>query len=422
MSDKCNCPNPGWCERHQMTKSDKDWKLCQLDTALGERYRKIWDSSKGNIQFKGKCGGCGNNMDAFTKPPKTIGKPKVEKPKIERLKPKPKLPIEHKPIDKPIEHKSIEQNPRTKLFLTNNLCPGDVLVMTGAIECLHEQHPGKYEVFVKTTCDAIFENSPKAKTSIVSDSLDKTIKMEYPLINKCNSYPVHFLQGYVEYLGDQLGIKLKCTVNRPFLYFSEEEKKQKSQIHELTGKAIKYWVINSGTKKDYTAKAWGQENYQELVDMLHGKIQFVQVGESHHLHKPLKHVINLIGKTSARQLIKLCWHAQGAVGPITFMGHIMGALQKPYVALLGGREPVMWEHYSTQTTMSTVGTLPCCKDKGCWKSRVVPLNDGDEKDKSLCELPVFSGDESIGKCMALISPQEVMKAVNRYYEGGILTY
>jgi hypothetical protein len=100
----------------------------------------------------------------------------------------------------------------------------------------------------------------------------------------------------------------------------------------------------------------------------------------------------------------------------------MAALEKPYVCMLGGREPVPWEYYPTTTMMSTIGTLPCCRTGGCWKSRTVALGDGDEKDKSLCENPVFGGEDIIPKCMAMIPPDEVVKTIEKYYTGGILRY
>jgi hypothetical protein len=64
--------------------------------------------------------------------------------------------------------------------------------------------------------------------------------------------------------------------------------------------------------------------------------------------------------------------------------------------------------------------LPCWKEKpGCWRSRVVPLGDGDSKDRdSLCWLPVVRGEEHVPQCMATISAEEVASAVMAYYEGG----
>jgi len=308
-----------------------------------------------------------------------------------------------------------------KLILVNRLSPGDVLVMSGAIQCLHEQYPNKYLVGVDTSCDAIFENNPNVVPMDKSACGVTSIEMQYPLIHQSNNRPVHFLQGYSDFLAQSLGHPLVCTVRHPFISLSENEKAWIPQVHEITRAPIKYWVINAGIKQDFTAKDWGHANYQAVVDMLHGRIQFVQVGAIEHDHKPLKNVINLIGKTDARQLIRLCFNAEGGLGPVTFNMHIFAAFEKPYVCLLGGREPLPWEYYPTQTILSSIGTLPCCRYGGCWKSRTVPLGDGSQQDASLCERPIF-GEQVLPKCMAMIRPEDVVRAIEQFYTGGVLCW
>ena len=221
-----------------------------------------------------------------------------------------------------------------KLILQNKLSPGDCLVMSACIESLRQSYPNRYLVDVDCGCRPIFENNPGVTSVSKNDPQAKKIEMHYPLIDKCNQLPVHFLQGYHEYLGKQLGHEVPMMTNRPHIWLSPEEREWWPQVYEITGKKIKYWVINAGVKQDYTNKNWGYENYQAVVDMLKGQIQFVQIGEKHHLHRPLQGVIDLIGKTDARQLIRLCWHAEGGIGPITFVMHIFAAFEKPYVALL----------------------------------------------------------------------------------------
>jgi ADP-heptose:LPS heptosyltransferase len=212
-------------------------------------------------------------------------------------------------------------------------------------------------------------------------------------------------------------------VNKPCIYLSEEEKQWIDQIHEhFTGKKVKFWLINAGIKSDFTLKQWPVEYYNEVVYFFRGKIQFVQIGSEQHCHPALKYVINLVGKTNIRELIRLAYHCQGGVGPITFLQHICSAFEKPYIALLGGREPVHWTQYPLQTTLHTIGKLPCCRTRACWKSRVIALKDGKEQDQSLCELPVLGMQRPVGKCMAVIRPIEVIRAIEMHYEGGALSY
>ncbi len=50
------------------------------------------------------------------------------------------------------------------------------------------------------------------------------------------------------------------------------------------------------------------------------------------------------------------------------------------------------------------------------------MNDGSEQDQSLCELPVLGMRRPVGKCMAIITPVEVIRAVEACYDGGTLVY
>ena len=136
----------------------------------------------------------------------------------------------------------------------------------------------------------------------------------------------------------------------------------------------------------------------------------------------LEGVINRVGQTSTRELMRLVYHAQGGLGPITFLQHLCAAFEKPYMALLGGREPVPWTQYPLQTTLHTLGKLPCCQTRSCWRSRVVRLNDGSEEDKSVCDSPVMTFSRPVGKCMAIIKPPEVIRAIESCFEGGAMTY
>jgi hypothetical protein len=51
------------------------------------------------------------------------------------------------------------------------------------------------------------------------------------------------------------------------------------------------------------------------------------------------------------------------------------------------------------------------------------VGDGDAKDSSLCEKPVqIREDLRIPKCMYMISPKDVIRRIEKYYEGGSLNY
>lgn len=274
------------------------------------------------------------------------------------------------------------------------------MTLTAAIKSLHDLYPGQYETDVRTSCDAIFEHNPYVTK--IDDDAGEVIEMHYSdLVHRSNQVPNAFLRGYAFDLGKRLGIPLDLTTNRPHLWLSAEEKVWTNQIKQhFTGRDTKFWVVNAGVKPDFTLKQWPIESYQAVVDCFRGRIQFVQVGENHHDHPDLQGVIDLRGQTDARQLIRLCWWAEGGFGPITFLQHILAAFEKPYVALVGGREPASWVQYPMQTTLHTIGALECCRYGACWRSRVVALPDGAEHNSSLRDKPVLGLARPVGKCMA----------------------
>lgn len=309
--------------------------------------------------------------------------------------------------------------PGLDLLLTNRLAPGDVVVMTAAIACLHEQWPDTCRTWVDTTAPEIWEGNPDVQAGPPPAGA-KRVEMHYPLIHKSNSEPRHFLEGYCATIGRATGFPVRLSRSNPALYLTDDEKGWLPQAYEDRPGPFKYWVLNAGTKTDFTTKRWGRKNYQALVDRLRGVVTFVQVGEAGHDHPDIDGAIDFRGKTSVRELMRLVYHSSGAVGPTTFLQHLAAGFSKPYVCILGGREPVSWVQYPKQTTLHTIGALPCCQEEACWRSRTVPLHDGQEQDDSLCHLPVY-GSDPIPTCMALIGVEDVARAILRYVHGNSVT-
>lgn len=268
--------------------------------------------------------------------------------------------------------------------------------MTGALEALHSQYPGKYLTNVDVSVPAVFENNPHV-TSFSSP--DRVIEMKYD-INQADHRPIHFLQGFTDHLEQQLGIRLSCNVKRPYLYLTDQERGHCDFKN--------FWLINAGYKNDFTIKKWRHDYFQEVVDRLAGKITFLQIGEKSHNHKPLRGVIDLIGKTSVRELIRLGYHASGALTPESFLHHLMAAFNKPCVTLLSGFLPRSWIHYHTGTILTHQEAMPCCAEgKGCWKGKVTK-----------CLLPVL-GDDSLALCMDMIKVEDVVRAISLYSEAHV---
>jgi ADP-heptose:LPS heptosyltransferase len=315
-----------------------------------------------------------------------------------------------------------------KLILSNYQSPGDIVMLTAAVRDLHLSHPGEFITDVRTACPALWENNPYITPLPYEDPEAIRLRCQYPLIHKSNSHPYHFIFGFMEHLNEQLGLRIKPTAFKGDIHISDQEKSWISQVHEIAGEEIPFWVVCAGGKFDFTIKWWDFQRFQTVVDHFQGRIQFVQVGERGHYHPPLQNVIDLRGKTDLRQLTRLIYHAQGMLTPVSLHMHLAAAVEvkpgglrnRPCVVVAGGREPSQWEAYPHHQFIHTNGALACCDQGGCWKSRTKTLGDGDEKDQpqNLCvdvvgELP---------RCMEMITAAEVIHRIERYFQGGAIHY
>ena len=289
--------------------------------------------------------------------------------------------------------------------------PGDILVLTAAIRDLKKKFPNLV-IQMQTTAAPIWENNPNValcrgpvSVGLLPSAID--MRLNYPLVNKANQCAKHFIHAFKEEIERRLGISFDITAFKCDVHLSDQEKGWINQVEETFGYSEKFWVINSGSKNDFPLKQWSHVRWQEVVDALEGKVQFVQVGEGGHNHEPLKGVFDLLGKTDTRQLIRLCYHAEGAVCHVTMLNHLMSAWEKPCVVIAGGRESSAWESYNETTYLDTIGNLPCCKSGGCWKSK-----------KEEC----VAMEDTYPKCMNMISSADVVRAIEKYYSGGRLTY
>lgn len=322
---------------------------------------------------------------------------------------------DHDSLDKPM-----------KVIFRNKLSPGDTIMMTAAVRELYHQHPGKYLIDVRTPTPEIWENNPYL-TPLKEDDPDVFLidagydEDEWYSVNRSNQNPVHFVECYCADFSRQLGIPLlKPLEFSGDIHLSSEEKSWVSQAEIGRKRPTEYWIVCSGGKPDFTVKHWPHDYYQEVVNATKGRINWVQVGHKSHLHKPLDNVINLIGKTNFRELIRLVYNSSGVLCGVTALMHLAAAVEnhpkfrdfyRPAFIIGGGREPTSWYSYPGHQIFHSVGSLDCCSHGGCWRSRTVPLGDGQNVDRNLCKYP---GENDHPECMNSITPEMVIRSMERY--------
>ena len=315
-----------------------------------------------------------------------------------------------------------------KLILRTRFALGDTVQFTAAVRDLHRCYPGSFLTDVRMPCGEIWNYNPYLCHLDENDPEVELIDCELPLINWSNKVPYHVLEGFIDDLNRQLGLHIRCTEFKGDIHLSPAEQRARSPVHKLAGADIPYWIIVAGGRHEMTIKWWDTERYQSVVDHFAGRIQFMQAGGGSDFHPKLRGTIDLRGKTSVRELLRLMHHAQGVVCGVTGPMHLAAAVERkdpkaghrPCVVVAGGRESPQWEAYPGHQFIHTVGALPCCATGGCWKTRTVSLGDGMPGDDPEHHCTNVAGD--LPRCMDMISAAEVIRRVQTYFTGGAARY
>ncbi len=292
-----------------------------------------------------------------------------------------------------------------KIILKQTQSPGDVLTFTRAVEDLKLSYP-HWQIDVRTSCQEIWDNCPHL-TPLKEEWDDVEVyNIEYPDINISGWNGLHYTDAFRNDLEKKLNIKIKKTSFKPKVWISDLEKSWINQVEIEFGWKGPFWILNAGHKPDNDLKHY--HRWQEVVDLfnyyIEDKVKIVQIGHKNHIHEPLDGVLNLIGKTDTRQLIRLAWWAEGTIGCLSFQFVLAAALDKPGVVVAGGKEGVPWHIYPNIRHICTNGAIDCCKWDGCWKSK-----------KEDC-WHIVNG---IPLCYKLITPRMIVDAIMMYYDGGI---
>jgi hypothetical protein len=253
-----------------------------------------------------------------------------------------------------------------------------------------------------------------------------------------NSNAYHKIHAFAHDVGTKMGLSAPVPINelRGEIFLGNLELSWMSQVEE-SGNKNPFWVVCTGGSFKESAKWWDVTRYQKVVDALKDKVTFVQVGLQSEPNPRLRGVIDLVGKTDLRQLVRLLFHSSGYLGAPGFYMHLAAAvpsprgdrkgrprpLYRPAVVIAGGREASQWLAYEGQQLIHTNGMLPCCMLGGCGKSRCEKQHPLESNPEQLCSMPVQIDRETvIPSCLDMISADMVIDRISFYYEGGVLFY
>ena len=140
-----------------------------------------------------------------------------------------------------------------KLILKNFQSPGDIVMLTAAVRDLHRCHPGEFLTDVRTSCPDLWHHNPHLTPLSEDDPDVQVLDCHYPLIHRSNQEPRHFLDGFVEYLNEQLGLRIRVTDFKGDLHIHESEKHWFRQIEalELEQSGLGYQHVPPGYRFPY---------------------------------------------------------------------------------------------------------------------------------------------------------------------------
>ena len=157
-----------------------------------------------------------------------------------------------------------------KIILQNSMSPGDIVMLTAAVRDLHLGYPGAFATEVRTSAKGLWESNPYLTKFLEGEADTETVACAYPLIHRSNKGPWHFIHGFTQHLGEQLGVRIEPTEFKGDIHLSADERRWMSQVQEITKTPVPFWIVAAGGKYDFTAKWWANERYQGV------ERQFVQ--------------------------------------------------------------------------------------------------------------------------------------------------
>jgi ADP-heptose:LPS heptosyltransferase len=303
---------------------------------------------------------------------------------------------------------------------------GDAVILAGAIAKLKEQRPDLH-IGVGGANIHAYDNHPDIDRSVTRSNADQHIKVNAAGICRPKKRRMfQFSSGFVKALFEPFGLEHNHAGCRPAVYLTEDER-------QVRASEKPYWVLATGGREQMTTKWYPSDQAQRVADGLRERgFDVVQVGSAAGYHPPLEGTVNLIGKTTLRQLFGVIHNANGVICPVTSFLHIAAATPRdgepiPVICLNGGREDPHFATYPETKVLHTIGDLDCCRRYGCWAHNChilapgpmerigKPDKDGDPPRR--CKNGVNIDGVLYPKCMTLVSSDLVLASVDSITNG-----
>lgn len=226
--------------------------------------------------------------------------------------------------------------------------PGDIWAATPFLRDFAEQRPGDV-LFLDTPYPEILRNNPFQPERPRTFNVEVVFRFTPDYVTDGRRYygvndPASSMRtAFHRALRAATNIRIEPRTTAPEFYPDDFERRYSPAP---TDKPV--CVLNAGHKLDIPVKHWGVERFAAVVDALKDRVLFVQVGAARNdvdRHARIPGALDLVGKTTLRDLAALVYHADFVLTGVSQLHHLAGiACYKPRhcVTIAGAREPRNW--------------------------------------------------------------------------------
>lgn len=182
----------------------------------------------------------------------------------------------------------------------------------------------------------------------------KLISPKYPKIG-----PQEKVEHFIETICRSVGVRGEIDL-RPYMQLTTQEdedvKFARGTVCIQSTSAAARWPIPN--------KEWGWQRYQQVVSVLQGRVEFIQVGGQ--ADPKLEGARDLRGCTTPRQTAALIRASEGVLCNEGFLMHLARAVDRRAVVVYGGRILPAHSGYSANLNLKAAPPCsPCGEDEKC---------------------------------------------------------
>ena len=261
-----------------------------------------------------------------------------------------------------------------KIRMSVPYAPGDIWAVTPLIRDFAEQRPGDV-LYVDHPFPEITAGNPFAAGPCDSYDMDTVFTFHCDKAEDDRHYygmdRLSSLVGdFYRFLRERTGISIEQRTSAAEFYPTEFER-----AYSPVPTDRKICILNAGHKNDVPVKSWGNERFRRVVEALRNRLLFVQVGAKRtgqDFHTRIPGCLDLVGKTTLRELAVLVYHADFVLTGISQLHHAAGMpCYKPRhcITIAGAREPENWANCYKRdgVTWHWIDEKTCTGESaGCW--------------------------------------------------------